>query len=197
MPQVIGIYGGSFDPVHTGHLQIAEAAVIQLALDLLLFIPNARSPLKSSGPSASFQDRVAMLRLATRDYDMFQVSEVEGHRGGTSYTVDTLRDLSGEYPNAKYCLIVGSDALQEFHLWREHEEIRKLARIAFVVRPGSELAAHNPDDTQIALAPMEVSSTSVRARIRNGLEIDGLVPAAVAEYIAARRLYVVPEQYQP
>jgi len=197
MPQPIGIYGGSFDPVHNGHIQIADAALSQLRLDLLLFIPNARSPLKSSGPSASFQDRVAMLRLAISAYDRFRVSEVEGRRGGTSYTIDTLRDFSSEYQGAQFYLIVGSDALQEFHLWREHEEIRTQARLAFVVRPGFELATHDPSDTQITLDPTDVSSTAIRTRVRNGLPIDGLVSAAVAEYIAARRLYSAPVEYQP
>ncbi len=195
MPQVIGIYGGSFDPVHNGHVQIAEAALSQLRLDVLLFIPNARSPLKLSGPSASFQDRVAMLRLAIRDYDSFQVSDIEGRRGGTSYTVDTLRVLSQEYQGARFYFIVGSDALRELHLWREHEEIRELTRLAFVVRPGSESASHDLGDTQITLDPMDVSSTAVRDRIRNGLPIDGLVPSAVADYIAARRLYSARGQY--
>ena len=189
MPQTIGILGGTFDPIHNGHLAIAAAAIRQLGLDLLLLIPNARSPLKSSGPVASFAQRVDMLQLAVTAHPEYVVSQIEGARGNTSYTIDTLRQLAALFPNAEFHLIVGADALADFHLWRDHGEIRRLARIAYVRRPGSKIVPGGITATELEMPPMDISSTAVRERVRDGQSIDELVPLAVAEYIAAHRLY--------
>lgn len=190
MPQTIGIFGGTFDPVHIGHLRIAEAALVQLHLSSLLFVPNSRSPLKPSGASASFEDRIAMLRLATHGMTNIDVSEVEGRRGGTSYTIDTLRELVGQYQGAQFYLIVGGDALRDFHLWREFEEIRRLARLAYVTRPGTEIEAGDSGTTRVVMPPLDVSSTAIRDRVRRRETIDEMVPKAVAEYIASHQLYL-------
>lgn len=189
MPQPIGILGGTFDPVHNGHLAIARAAIGQLNLDRLLLIPNARSPLKAAGPAASFQHRVSMLRLALADHERLQISEVEGVRGETSYTIDTLKQLSALYRGAQFVLIVGADALAEFHLWKQHEEICRLARIAYVSRSGSDASANSVDATRIDMPPVDISSTVIRGRVRRGLPIDEFVPPAVAAYIAKHHLY--------
>lgn len=189
MHQTIGILGGTFDPVHNGHLAIAAAAIRQLGLDLLLLIPNARSPLKSAGPIASFAQRVDMLQLAITAQPECVVSQIEGARGETSYTIDTLRELTVLYPKARFHLIVGADALADFQLWREHEEISRLVRIAYVGRPGSRTNADGITATRLEMSPIDVSSTQIRDRVRGGQPIDDLVPPAVAEYIAAHRLY--------
>ena len=189
MPHSIGILGGTFDPVHFGHLAMATAAVDQLDLDLLLLIPNARSPLKISRPIASFEDRVAMLRLAVADQERLQISQVEGVRGETSYTIDTLKQLFADYTGARFVLIVGADALAEFHLWKQHEDIRRLAQIAYVGRPGSTGSGNSAGATRIDMPPIDISSTLIRDRVHRGLPIDEFVPPAVAEYIAAHHLY--------
>jgi nicotinate-nucleotide adenylyltransferase len=189
MPQTIGILGGTFDPVHNGHLAIATAAIGQLELDLLLLVPNARSPLKASGPGASFEHRVAMLQLAIAGGTKLQISEIEGARGATSYTIDTLMQLSELYCGARFVLIVGADALADFHLWRQHEEIRKLAQIAYVGRSGIDASGNSAGATRIDMDPIDISSTAIRDRVRRGLTISGLVPPAVAEFIAAHHLY--------
>ena len=138
MAQKIGILGGAFDPVHIGHVIVASSARMELGLDLLLFVPNALSPLKSSGPAASFEHRLAMLRLVVEGLDGYGVSDIEGRRGGISYTVDTLRELRSEFPGAELHLIVGADVLDEFHLWRDHEKIQQMAHLAYVERAGSD-----------------------------------------------------------
>lgn len=189
MPQNIGILGGTFDPVHNGHLSIAAAAMRQLGLDVLLLIPNARSPLKSAGPIASFAQRVDMLQLAITAHPEYVVSQIEGARGNTSYTIDTLRELAVLYPKAEFHLIVGADALADFQLWREHEDIRRLAQIAYVGRPGSTIKPDGITATRLEMPPMDVSSTAVRDRVRDGQPIDEFVPPVVAEYISAHRLY--------
>lgn len=189
MPQTIGILGGTFDPVHNGHLAIAAAAIRQLGLDLLLLIPNARSPLKSSRPTASFAQRVDMLQLAITAHPEYVVSQIEGERGDISYTIDTLRELAALYPKAEFHLIVGADALADFQHWREHEEIRRLARIAYVSRPGSRIVPEGITATRLEMPPMDVSSTEIRDRVRDGHSIDELVPPVVADYIAAHQLY--------
>lgn len=189
MPQSIGILGGTFDPVHNGHLAIAAAAVDQLELDLLLLIPNARSPLKVAGPAAPFHHRVSMLQLAVADQEKLQISEVEGVRGETSYTIDTLKQLSALYTGARFVLIVGADALAEFHLWKQHEEIRRLAQIAYVGRPGKTASGNCIGATRIDMHPIDISSTLIRDRVHRDLPIGEFVPPAVAEYIAAHHLY--------
>lgn len=189
MPLVIGIFGGTFDPVHNGHLLIAESAWKQLSLDRLLFVPNARSPLKSSGPTASFRHRVAMLRLAIDGHNGFDVSEIEGERGGTSYTIDTVLELADSHEGAKFYLIVGADALRDFHLWRNHEEILKRARLAYVDRSASEGGSGGVEAVRIDMPLLDVSSTLIRERIHQRLPVESLVPQAVATYIHEHGLY--------
>lgn len=193
MPNLIGVFGGTFDPVHNGHLRIVEAAIDQLQLDRLILVPNSQSPLKSAQPVSSFHDRVAMLKLATDGRVGIEVSEVEGERGGTSYTVDTLRALATKYPDSRFVLIVGGDALRDFHLWRDSAAIRELARIAFVERPESAVDGRQYDAARIAMAPLDISSSEIRVRIGRGLSIDHLVPSGVADYIVAHGLYAPAE----
>lgn len=189
MTQTFVILGGSFDPFHNGHWRMAETAQAQLAADVALFVPTAQSPFKPRGPQASFADRVAMIQAAIAEQPGWRVSELEGRRGGVSYTIDTLRALRAEFPDAAFHLVVGADALADFHRWKDYEEILTMAELAVIERPGRPAVAPRVAARQLTMAPMNVSSTDIRQRVRRGEAIDDLVPAAVARYIAEHRLY--------
>jgi nicotinate-nucleotide adenylyltransferase len=180
----IGVFGGTFDPVHVGHLAIANAALDELRLDRLYFVPAHRSPLKEDGPIASTEDRLAMLTAVTRDEPRFQVSPIELDRKGPSFTVDTLTALQGE---GELFLILGSDAYAHFERWREPERIRELATIVLAARPG---APHAPAGTRMLDSPlMDISSRELRARAARGRSLRYLVPEAALRYIEEHRLY--------
>jgi nicotinate-nucleotide adenylyltransferase len=187
----VGVFGGSFDPVHNGHLQAAEACRVAVPLDLVLFVPAAAQPLKPRGPSASADDRVRMLELALEGRTEFVVSTMETDRGGVSFTVDTLRELSAERPGDRLYLILGADALADLANWREPDEICRLVTLLVVDRPGN--ARPSPPSgarvTRIEMEAVNVSSSEIRARQSRGERLDDLVPAAVAAYIAERGLY--------
>jgi nicotinate-nucleotide adenylyltransferase len=198
----IGVFGGSFDPVHLGHLRLADCCWRQARLNRIEFMPAAQQPLKPQGPVASDHDRVAMLGLAIADRPEFAVSTVEVDRGGVSYTVNTLRALHDARPGARLFFLMGADALAEFPQWREPDVICQLATPLIVHRAGSP----EPDfavlrsivsgerlaeirGAQVEMPPMPISSTAVRELIASGGRWQSLVPIAVAEYIAARKLY--------
>ena len=180
----IGVFGGTFDPVHVGHLAIANAALDELRLDRVYFVPARRSPLKHDGPIASPEDRLAMLNAAIADEARFRVSRVEVDREGPSFTVDTLESLRGE---GELFLILGSDAYADFDRWREPERIRELATVVLAARPG---APNAPAGMRMLDAPlMDISSRELRARAARGRSLRYLVPEAVLRYIEEHRLY--------
>ena len=180
----IGVFGGTFDPVHVGHLAIANAALDELGLDRVYFVPARRSPLKQDGPVASAEDRLAMLTAATGDEPRFRVSSVELDREGPSFTVDTLVSLRGE---GQIFLILGSDAYADFDQWREPARIRDLARIVLAARPG---APNAPAGVRMLDSPlMDISSRELRARAARGRSLRYLVPKAALRYIEEHRLY--------
>lgn len=180
----IGVFGGTFDPVHVGHLAIANAALDELGLDRVYFIPARRSPLKPDGPIASAEDRLAMLSAATRDEPRFRVSSIELDRSGPSFTVDTLESLREE---GKLFLILGSDAYSDFDRWREPARIRELATIVLAARPG---APNAPSDARMLDSPlMDISSRELRARAARGRSLRYLVPREALRYIEEHRLY--------
>jgi nicotinate-nucleotide adenylyltransferase len=180
----IGVFGGTFDPVHVGHLAIANAALDELGLDRVYFVPARRSPLKQDGPVASAQDRLAMLTVATGDEPRFRVSTVELDREGPSFTVDTLETLRRE---GQLFLILGSDAYADFDRWREPARIRDLATIVLAARPG---APHAPAGVRMLDSPlMDISSRELRARAARGRSLRYLVPKAALRYIEEHRLY--------
>ncbi len=181
----IGVFGGTFDPVHVGHLAIANAALEEVPLDRLLFVPARRSPLKEREPQASATDRLAMLEAAVRDEPRFAVSRLELEREGPSYTVDTLAALRGE---GELYLIAGSDAIADFPLWREHERIRSLATILVAARPG--VPGIPPGGGRRLDAPLlDISSRELRARAARGRSLRYLVPEAALRYIEEHSLY--------
>jgi nicotinate-nucleotide adenylyltransferase len=198
----IGIFGGSFDPIHIGHLWIAETAIESLQLDQLLWIPAANSPLKPNGPTASDQQRLQMVRLAVSGCEGHVVDDREINRGDISYTVDTLEQLSGEYLEAQLFLVIGSDSLASFPRWYRPERLLELATPAVVQRGGEEqidlsvlkgLASEQTiaeiDRHIIQMPIIELSSSELRQRVATGRSIRFRVPRAVEALIEANHLY--------
>ena len=183
----VGVFGGSFDPVHCGHLVLARAAAEKLSLAQVLFIPTRLQPLKVAGPRAGAGDRLAMLRLALAGAPDFRLDEREVARPGPSYTIDTLRALKAERPRDQLFLMLGADAARELPRWKESAEISRLATIVVIPRTGSvELP---PGTVPLDVHPPDISATGVREAVARGTSLDGMVPTAVARYIAARGLY--------
>jgi len=197
----VGVFGGSFDPVHTGHLVIAQDAVEQLELDRLIFMPAAIQPLKPGGTAASSAHRLEMLRRATEFNPAFEVSDLEVQRGGISYTVDTLTKLQAHYPAAELFFVIGLDSLRDLHRWRDVERLQDLCTVVPFARGGEDpvkVAAGcllpEPWKTSllerlIRIHQVEISSSEIRMRAAEGLSLSYLVPPEVEMYIAEHRLY--------
>ena len=187
----IGIYGGSFDPVHCGHLLVAQAAREELHLDRLYFVPVACSPFKTDQQPAPAAQRLQWLRLALAGRPWCVVDDQEIHRGGTSYTVYTLRDYQRRFPGAELCYLIGADNAARLNEWREAAALAALAEFIAVPRPGGLPPVFPPPFRGRTLRgfPFGVSSSQIRERIRTGLPLAELVPAAVAEAIHASAAY--------
>jgi nicotinate-nucleotide adenylyltransferase len=192
----VGLMGGTFDPIHLGHLRAAESARECLDLDQVLVVPSKEPPHRA-GPISSPLDRFAMVCLATAMHPAFVASDAELLREGPSYTVDTVRLLLGARASDSVVVIVGSDTFPEMQGWKDPDELFALCPIAVVSRPG-EPRPNLPDSGGLAREPeiskvegprLPISSTAIRGRIREGRSIRYLVPEGVAEYIAKRGLY--------
>lgn len=191
----IGLFGGTFDPPHVGHLIIAETAREQLGLEQVHFVPAARAPHKKGRKAAPAIHRLAMLRLALRDHPEFVASDLEIRRGGVSYTVDTLRQLAAKHPKADLWLIVGGDNLRDLYHWKEPQEILKRCRLAVYVRPGYPVSKHVLHRTQAVVLEgglLDISATVIRRIEARSGSIRFLVPAVVERYIRRHRLYRRP-----
>ena len=188
----IGIFGGSFDPVHLGHLLVAQAAIEELGLDRLFFIPAAQSPFKPENQPAPAAVRLQLLRLALAGKTNCEVDTQEIQRGGVSYTVDTLRDYAQRFSGAKLFYLIGADNAPKLNEWREPAELARLAEFVAIPRPGGADPIFPPPFRGRMLRgfPFAVSSSEIRARVKAGLTIENLVPAAVAEAIYAAKVYV-------
>ncbi|MGH7583021.1 MAG: nicotinate (nicotinamide) nucleotide adenylyltransferase [Gemmatimonadales bacterium] len=184
----IGVFGGSFDPIHNAHLIVARLAQEQLRLDRIHFVVAARQPLKGTGHGASSQDRLHMVRLALDESEDQVADGRELLRTGASYTIDTLREFHVEFAGAELVLILGADAATDFARWHQPAEIRSLARVA-VCRRGTSKPPSGIFDADVAVPALEISSTGIRARAARGLPIAGWVPQSVADYIVASQLY--------
>ena len=176
-----GILGGTFDPVHNAHLAIARAALDQLGLNRILFIPTGPTHYRTPSQIPD-EHRLAMLRLALQDEPRFEVDPRELAPGATGYTVDTLLALRLDKPT----LLMGADQYEKLDTWHRPDEVRRLADIAVIGRPGFSIGGNVKT---VQMAPMTVSSSEIRARAARGEDISGLVPAAVANYIAEKGLY--------
>jgi nicotinate-nucleotide adenylyltransferase len=189
----IGVFGGTFDPPHVGHLLMASDARDALQLDRLIFVPAGAQPFKiDMPPVASAQDRLEMVRLAVADDAQFAVDDAEINRKGLSFTVDTLEHLTERNPGAAtFFLLLGEDALAGFEQWRNPARIRQLATIAAMRREGMGVAVDTvaPGVLTVSTRRVDVSSTEIRKRLRDGKSIKGFVPESVDRFIEARGLY--------
>jgi nicotinate-nucleotide adenylyltransferase len=196
----LGLFGGSFDPVHNGHLLLAECCRDQARLDEVWFIPAGVQPLKAQGPVASNADRVLMLRLAIAGRERLVVSTIEVDRGGVSYTVDTLRAVRGEHPDDELFFLMGADTLADLPQWREPAEVLRLATPLVVHRAGqppADFAALEGLVTSrriqsirqllVEMPPTDIRSSDIRRRLAQGEAIDGMTPPEVVAH--ARSVY--------
>ena len=178
--------GGTFDPVHNAHLAMAHAALAELQPEKVLFMPTG-APRYREPAVASGEHRVAMLRLAIADNDSFEVDARELAPGASGYTFDTLRELRLELgAGTELWLLMGADQFAKLDAWYRPDDVKKLAKIAVFARPGFALSGKA---RLIPMQPMPISSSEIRARIGRGEDISALVPPAVANYVAAHRLY--------
>ena len=207
----LGIFGGTFDPPHVGHLLAASDALEHLALDRLIFVPAAVQPLKTGRTTAAAADRLAMIRLTAGDDQRFDSDAVELDREGLSYTVDTLREFARRFPSAERYFLVGADVLSSFAKWRDPQTVLDLATLAVLTRraepdvamPGSRSSEGQPESlgagplsdaltrrsTLVPTRRIDVSSTEIRERVRSGRSIHGFVTDGVAGYISSHGLY--------
>lgn len=190
--QHIGLFGGSFDPVHTGHLLVAQAAIEELQLARLFLIPAACSPFKLDQQPTPAGQRLAMLRLAFAGRTDCEVDDLEIQRGGTSFTIDTVRHFAQKFPGAKLFYLIGADNVSTLTQWRDANELATLAEFVVIPRPGD---AHAPLPSPfrgryLIGHPFGVSASQIRTRAKLDLPLEPLVPAAVAQFIRNNRLYL-------
>lgn len=185
----IGIMGGTFNPVHLGHLNMAEQVRKKLDLDEIWFIPNNIPPHKQMDSNITTKDRLAMLSLATRSNPHFRIMLLEILRGGVSYTVDTLRYLKKRAPRNQYYLIMGSDEVESFPKWKDPEIITRLATLVGVKRPNYQVESNYPM-IWVDAPSLEISSSYIRQNVAMGQSIRYLVPEKVWQYIQERGLYL-------
>jgi nicotinate-nucleotide adenylyltransferase len=193
----IGFLGGSFDPVHFGHLLAAQDAYEQQNLDRLILVPAAQAPLKPNDVQSSAEDRLAMLRAATEWDHRFDVSDVELRRGGVSYTIDSARYFKALYPKDDLYWVIGGDQLPKLHLWKDIGELVQLVEFIFLERPGYPMKAV-PDIPGLRLRRCDghllaISSTELRERTRRELSLDYFVPHKAIVYIKQHSLYREPQ----
>jgi nicotinate-nucleotide adenylyltransferase len=169
--QPIGIFGGTFDPIHLGHLRLADEVYNQLGLKEIRFIPCNQSALKKQQPIASAADRLAMIKLAINPYSYFYADDQEIKQTGISYTVETLRSIRQENPNMPLCFIMAMDAFAEFNLWHKYQEITQLAYLIIANRT-------------------DISATAIRALIKQGKDASYMLPQIVWDYIQKHKLYI-------
>ena len=182
----IGILGGSFDPVHSGHISLAKKALIQLKLDVLFFLPAYIAPHKKRG-IASASDRRNMIRLAVSGIEKFSISDEELKKRSKRYTYRTLGEFKKKYPGSRLFFIIGSDSAADFEKWKRPNEIREFSTVAVGVRAG-----HDFKKCGFVLLKgniRDISSTAIRDRIKRGLPLKGFVPLAVENYIRKNNLY--------
>jgi len=191
--QRLGVLGGTFNPITIAHLIIAEQVSEVRRLDKVLFIPARVPPHKAGSDVAPAADRYRMTILATRSNPRFEVSRIELDRPGKSFTKDTLRELLDMYPGTDLFYIIGSDAVAELSTWREPELVLKLARFLVVERPGHDMSLleerYKKSVDIVPVVGLDISSSDIRERVRQGRSIKYLVPAKVEEYIREKGLY--------
>jgi len=193
----IGIFGGTFDPIHIGHLAVAERACDELGLDQVVFVPALRPPHKPHRRISGIKDRLAMLTLAIANNDRFAWSDVDMQCDEPSYTVTMLERIDRQFTGAELFFIIGEDSLRDFGTWHQPEHILRLTRLAVAARPGvvvtdelyQQVAGLRERVVRFPAPLLEVSSTALRNRVFEGKSIRYLVPSAVCEYVRTHGLY--------
>ncbi|MDX1952770.1 MAG: nicotinate (nicotinamide) nucleotide adenylyltransferase [Verrucomicrobiota bacterium] len=194
-PSRIGLYGGSFDPVHLGHLLVAQSAYEELRLERVFLIPASQNPFKPDRKLAAGSTRLLLLRLALAGITWAEVDSQELQRGGLSYSIDTVRSYRARFPEAELFYLVGADHVEQLNKWKEAEELAKLVEFLIIPRPG-ETAGRPPAPFRSHLLkgfPLRLSSSEVRERIAQNLPIDLFCGSLVAEAIRNNRLYFPQE----
>ncbi len=185
----IGMYGGSFDPVHRGHLALAQAAIQQFQLTRLYIVPAYHPPHKTN-TQASFTHRLAMARLAFTDLPDVVVSDLERQRGGISFTIESVEYLQTQHPASDIYLLIGADTAEEIGTWKAPDRLARLVRLLVAPRSGFR---NEPGGAwridEVSMGPVDISATQIRREISAGHSITSYVPETVAEYIARHRLY--------
>jgi nicotinate-nucleotide adenylyltransferase len=188
-----GIFGGTFNPPHLGHMIVADHVAHELHLDRLLFVPSYISPHKRTGEEHAAEHRLEMVRLAVEGHSCFEACGIEVRRQGASYTIDTLRDLRALYPTDQFFLLIGADNIREFMTWKSHEQIPDLATIVAMTRPGygvAEGVAKPAGMISMEVPSIQISSSNIRRRIREGRNVSFFVQVSVLRYIKSNGLYV-------
>jgi len=196
----LGLMGGTFDPIHYGHLVIAEVARVEFGLERVLWIPSGDPPHKPGQVHTPKEDRYAMVLLATAANPWFEVSRIELERPGRTYTFDTLQTLRGAYPEAELFFITGADAILEILTWRRHEEVVQLCEFIAATRPGYDLrrmatmlpAGYRARIHTLEAPCVDISSTLIRSRLEAGEPVRYLLPEEVETYVRKRGLYGAP-----
>ncbi|MFQ5550780.1 MAG: nicotinate (nicotinamide) nucleotide adenylyltransferase [Gemmatimonadales bacterium] len=186
----IGIFGGSFDPVHLGHVAAVSAAQQQLALDLVLVVPAGVQPFKLDA-GASPEHRLAMLRLAFEDVPYTEIDSCEIERGGLSYTVDTVEEVRNRFPSHQLCLLVGADTARELPKWHRFDDLRRMVRIVVLSRPGTE--SPEGDLEFVAIPDVPTSATEIREALGQGRANPDVIPERVLHYMREHGLYGLKE----
>lgn len=193
----MGLFGGTFDPIHNGHLQVAEKVLSLLNLSCVFFIPTGKSPHKQDHDIASKQHRRNMLSLALKDYPFFALCDIEIKRPSVSYTVDTISALKKLYPEDEFFFIIGTDAFSRLSAWKEPERLLSLCHFVVVPRIGTPFSRlptlpaiqGKMQMTYLAMPPMRVSASEIRKRIREKKNVDALLPKTVISYIMKAGIY--------
>ncbi len=188
----LAILGGTFDPIHIGHLILAQDAMESLGVERVLFIPAARNPLKRNRPATSDAHRIAMIRLALTNHRRFLIDEMEVDAGGPSYSIDTVMALRQHYPDSRLYWIIGSDELGQLAKWRRIDELVNLVEFACVLRPGYRVEAPSLAglrEHEIDGHAIEVSSSDIRRRVKEGHPVSFFLPQKVSHYIEFHGLY--------
>ena len=192
MNRRVGLFGGTFDPVHNAHVALAHAALAELALEEVRWIPTGQSWQKDHSITAS-EHREAMVRLAMGREPRFALERIELERLGASYTLDTVRELQAREPGVQWFLIIGQDQYAGLHTWGNWQELLSRVVLAVANRPGAQPAVHadvlQHPHRAVPLAMLDISSTDIRKQVAAGLDISQLVPQQVARYIETHGLY--------
>lgn len=189
----MGIFGGTFDPIHFGHLILAEELKEELSLNKVIFVPSANPPHKENPHLSEAKDRLMMTQIAIQHNPFFVLSDLELKKGGKSYTIETVNQFKDLYPKSELYLLLGSDVLRELHLWREPKRIFEQIKVVIAKRPGFDKIdpqnSYVKKSQVIPINGLNISSTQIREKVRAGKSIRYLVPPGVEEFIQAKSLY--------